>query len=221
MPPSQPQSKSRASLVSNTTYHSFHDIEARPATSTATTTKRMYDTDNISITSEMHRQDSGYESISPRDPQTTKGSRSSRREREAASTTSSRPGSRARPSTRRSSKSGPVTRVPKTKLGSRPMHLTQSNPVSVRPSSYYGYPDSASTSPYNPHANAQSSYFHFPPPDPHDIMLQDTHNSHNIHSIDPFDTSYNDTSGPLPSSPTSHTSPTSMYDTPPDRKSVV
>ncbi|EPE04292.1 hypothetical protein F503_01296 [Ophiostoma piceae UAMH 11346] len=213
-----PQSRSRSSLLSNTTYHSFHDVEPQPAMTTSATVtqpdhaKQMYDADNISISSEMHRQDSGYESISPRDPQPSRGPRFARQE--TASATSSRPASRVRPSTRRSSKSGPVTRAPKTKLGSRSLLLTQSNPVSVRPSSYYGYPESAGTSPYNPQANTQSSYFHFPPPDPqtHDIMLQTTDGHQHMPS---FNDPYAD-SAPVPGlSPSSPSSPSSPYDAPP------
>ena len=166
----------------------------------------MYDADNISISSEMHRQDSGYESISPRDPQPSKTARSSRRG--TASATSSRSASRVRPSTRRSSKSGPGTRNPKTKLGSRSLLLTQSKPVSVQPSSYYGHPDSTATSPYNPQANAQSSYFHFPPPDPQ----ADEHQ--HMHSFDDPYAGSVPMPGPPPSSPPSP-SPSSPYDAPP------
>ncbi len=100
---------------------------------------------------EMRRQDSGYASMSSREPPST-----GRRRR--SSTTSSR----NRPSTQRAPHSGTVTRLPHTsKIGNRPQLLSRSNLVTVAPS-VYGYPDSSS--PYSSPVNAPVSYFHFPPP---------------------------------------------------------
>ncbi|KAL1897585.1 hypothetical protein Sste5346_003890 [Sporothrix stenoceras] len=136
----------------------------------------------------MHRQDSGYESITPHEAQIQSTGSSHRR---AHSTHSSRAGSRNRPPTRRKAKSGSVNRLPKSAkyTGSRSalVHSANANPVTVTPS-FYDYNNYHDSSPYSTRGTEPTSYFHFPPPDPHtggdDVILPNSAAEHG------FDASY-------------------------------
>ncbi|KIH92077.1 hypothetical protein SPBR_03211 [Sporothrix brasiliensis 5110] len=138
----------------------------------------------------MHRQDSGYESITPREGPSKSPGTSQRR---AHSTHSSRTGSRTRPPTRRNAMSGSVNRLPKTaKYNSRSNLVHSGSPVTVIPSLYDNsiYQDSSpySTRASDPTSYYPTSYFHFPSPDPHttgdDAVLPNSASEHG------FDASY-------------------------------
>ncbi|CAK7246170.1 MAG: hypothetical protein STHCBS139747_007793 [Sporothrix thermara] len=126
--------------------------------------KSVYGLDDISASATaIQRQDSGYESTTPYERQPRISGMS---HRHASSTTSSRTDSRTRPAARRAAKSGSsVSRLPKTsKLSSRAplIHSANAALVTVTPSGYsYGYHNS------NPYDSAETSYLHFPPPEPH------------------------------------------------------
>ncbi|KAK3942650.1 hypothetical protein QBC46DRAFT_237070, partial [Diplogelasinospora grovesii] len=116
------RSCSRASLApSDTTYHSFHDIELyEPNVETCQSPNpTVYHSPVSPLPSKdheyptaqvMHRQDSGYESIAPRD---SRPSSSSRRRTSAGSVSSSTRRRRTRPGMQRSAKSGPVSHLPR------------------------------------------------------------------------------------------------------------
>ncbi|KAK3381946.1 hypothetical protein B0H63DRAFT_451235 [Podospora didyma] len=114
---------SRVSLTpSDTTYHSFHDVELyepeavqppRPKPSvlqSPVTILPASKNHGRSISQEMRRQDSGYESMVPRD---SLSSSSRNRRMSAASVTSSTHRQRTRPSAHRPTRSGPVSYLPR------------------------------------------------------------------------------------------------------------
>ncbi|KAB5542809.1 hypothetical protein GE09DRAFT_226846 [Coniochaeta sp. 2T2.1] len=103
-----PRPQSSASIASDTTFHSFNHAE--PQYKSAMPEPPSRKTHTILASHGMHRQDSGYESMTPASPPP-----SSRRQSAAPSVTSSSPRSRtkSRPSVRRAAKSGPVIHVPR------------------------------------------------------------------------------------------------------------
>lgn len=132
-------------MASNSTYHSFNDIELfePPSPPKKDTVKGHNYTDSINderppTAVKMQRQDSGYESYgpSPRNSTSTSTSRPSvgRRVSNASSVTAS-PQPRRRPSTRRSAKSYPQPR-PVQSLH----HMRSSAPIQVQPVSYFQFP---------------------------------------------------------------------------------
>ncbi|OAA65758.1 hypothetical protein SPI_02545 [Niveomyces insectorum RCEF 264] len=140
----------------------------------------------------MQRQDSGYESITPRGRRAQPKGDSSRRRTSASGASTPGRTSQVRPSVRRAAKSTPATRLPKTaKYGQRP-HLTSGrSPVVVAPSaSVYGHYNNFSKNAYPPQADAQTAYFHFPPPDPHDEDADDNHADAASHYVPPQTTHY-------------------------------
>lgn len=147
-----PRSHSRASVAASvTTYHSFQDVDvyepsAEVMLSPPATVRPYVDPDpptppllaKDEQAPQMRRQDSGYESLSPRQSQ-------SRSRRRTSSTLSSSPPAsrhRKRPSIRRAAQSGPVTHLPRPSV--QAMYHTRS---------HQAYP--------HPHSN---SFFHFPEP---------------------------------------------------------
>ncbi|CAK7197953.1 hypothetical protein SEUCBS139899_000604 [Sporothrix eucalyptigena] len=163
------ESRFKTSLRSNTTRLASLDTELQQhyPLPVEQQSKSVYGLDDMNPSStEMHRQDSGYESTTPHERQPRSPGTSRRR---PGSTTSSRPGSRTRPSTRRATKStNSITRLPKTsKLSSRAPLIHSANPVTVTPA-VYDYSSYHDSSPYsNTHGNDQTSYFHFPSPEPY------------------------------------------------------
>jgi len=117
-PPPQPdRPDSRVSLaLSDATYHSFQDIELsepkvserpKPSTSMSTPVPAPSSKDyDLPSPPGMRRHDSGYESLDRRDSQ-------SQRRSSTVSVTSSTKRRRTRPSTQRSSRSGPVSYLPR------------------------------------------------------------------------------------------------------------
>lgn len=143
-----PRSHSRASIAASvTTYHSFQDVDVyEPSTeaSSPTIVNPYVDPDpptpplfsKDEPAPQMRRQDSGYESLTPRKSQS--------RRRTSSTLSSSSPASRhrKRPSIRRAAQSGPVTHL--SRPGAQAMSLTRS---------------------HQPHPHS-STFFHFPVPEP-------------------------------------------------------
>ena len=145
---------SRVSLaLSDTTYHSFHDIELyEPDTTlrrdfkstkqhpTVSAPQKLHD---APLVTEMRRQDSGYESMIRRD------SHSSHRRTSTASVTSSTRRRRTRSSTPRCSKSGPVSQVPR--RAHQPMSPNSSHSTRQHaqqpPTSFFQFPHFITTEP--------------------------------------------------------------------------
>ncbi|CAK7227249.1 hypothetical protein SCUCBS95973_006476 [Sporothrix curviconia] len=179
------QSRSKTSSVSSTTRLASLDTELQQHPQPSShyplpveqQSKYVYGLDDINgYATEMHRQDSGYESTTtPRDRQPRSPGTS--RLRAGSITPGSRPGSRTRLSTRQAAKSGSsATRLPKTsKLSSRAplIHNANAQPVTVLPSGYdsnydYNYNYNYNYHDASPYDNTQTtSYFYFPSPEPH------------------------------------------------------
>lgn len=132
-------------VASNSTYHSFNDIELfePPSPPKRDAAKGHAYSDSIDderpmTAVKMQRQDSGYESYgpSPRSSTSTSNSRPAvaRRVSNASSVTAS-PQVRRRPSTRRSAKSYPQTRS-----GQSLHHMRSGMPVQPQPVSYFQFP---------------------------------------------------------------------------------
>ncbi|KAM7221816.1 hypothetical protein V8F06_002809 [Rhypophila decipiens] len=107
---------SRVSLaLSDTTYHSFHDVELyEPEVSPNHNSAKQHSWTShknrgyeVPVVQEIRRQDSGYESMARRD------SHSSHRRTSSASATSSTRQRRTKATTQRCSKTGPVSQVPR------------------------------------------------------------------------------------------------------------
>lgn len=130
------RSGSRASLApSDTTYHSFRDIELEEPSLTCGPPPGV---EKLPPSYEMRRQDSGYESLTPRDSQTYR-----RRASSASGSSSHKQRPRPRPSIQRTGNSGPIAHVPRN--GARQVNPTRSHPA------------------YQ--LRETGSYFHFPPPE--------------------------------------------------------
>ncbi|KAI4865741.1 hypothetical protein F4820DRAFT_283525 [Hypoxylon rubiginosum] len=142
LPTNLHRSQSVASVAtSNTTYHSFHDIELYeppPASATAARREPPRTEDRFEL-KPILRHDSGYESIHS-GPKST-ASQSSQRRRSAVSTSSSQDRPRTRPSIRRANKSTPNPHM--RRLSAQPLHLVQSH---QQPTTYYYFPPPESLS---------------------------------------------------------------------------
>lgn len=194
-----PRRGSRSSMRSNTTYHSFQEVEmfeppmssgtfATYAMTSSKPTSSNMSTEDFESTP-MRRQDSGYESLPPR---------SSKRR---ASTTSSynsnnsTPRPRNRPAVRRSPKSGPVSYMPRS--SAQQLCRTRSH------------------SAYTQHQLSQSpvTYFHFPAmPDPAEEADETPYSQQHPHShqVRSVPTSLDYGARPIrPYSPTTPETPTS------------
>ncbi|KAI0880005.1 uncharacterized protein GGS22DRAFT_193701 [Annulohypoxylon maeteangense] len=133
--------------TSDSTYHSFHDIELyEPSVASPSAGRRMLSCKEDKFEFKpILRHDSGYESIHPK---TRAGSTTSShpRRNSTISTTSSHSRlhshshSRTRPSIRRAAKSSP--NIPLKQLGAQPMHSTNSQ----QPTTYYYFPPPESLS---------------------------------------------------------------------------
>ncbi|KAH8900316.1 hypothetical protein GQ53DRAFT_816322 [Thozetella sp. PMI_491] len=151
----RPRSCSRASLApSETTYHSFldnNDVQEPPAASAPYVTApakalreiqtpaRPEDVDPP-VCLEMRRQDSGYESLTPR------RSYSSRHRSSSITTSSHRP--KTRPSIRRAAMSGPVSAIPKCRGDGLFRRAPTSQSLhSHQPGTFFHFPNFASSQP--------------------------------------------------------------------------
>ena len=151
------RSNSKSSLMSATTYHSFHDHELyEPVVYSQDGGASIVQPDlackEFVAPVSMHRQDSGYESLAQQSTTAT------RRRTSVASSSHSRP--RTRPSVRRATKSGPVAVMPR--ASGHSFNLPRSS------CSYQ-----------------QSSYFQFPSPDPLALDDERTHDQKQISSGSP------------------------------------
>lgn len=132
-----PRSDSRASATSDTTYHSFCDAELpEPIPACEGTCDAGKDAGPSPAAYDMRRQDSGYESLTPRD------SRSSyrRRKSSSASVTSSTPRPRTRPAVRRVPKSAPVAYIPRNSTSSIYPALSSHSSRQEDGSAYFHFP---------------------------------------------------------------------------------
>ncbi len=156
-PSAQPPARPRPGQPSDSTYHSFHDIElyesavapsgSEPLRPGRSSSPRGSGSGSSSkepppSSTEMRRQDSGYESIVPR------SSQGAARRRTSTASSTSRP--RTRPSIRRATKSGPVAPLPR--VSGPSLFLTRSHPQAPKP------PPSSLLLP--------TTFFHFPSPEP-------------------------------------------------------
>ncbi|KAI1388077.1 uncharacterized protein F4822DRAFT_408524 [Hypoxylon trugodes] len=136
------RSQSATSVAaSDTTYHSFHDIELYEPRSTSVTVEKQMPSrkeDKFEF-KPILRHDSGYESIHPRSKSIA--SRSSQRRNSGIYTSSSQARTRTRPSARRAAKSTPNPQV--RRLSTQPPHSSQSN---QQPTTYYYFPPPESLS---------------------------------------------------------------------------
>jgi hypothetical protein len=134
--PAHPRSQSRASVAaSDTTYHSFHDVDLHepPVASSPPTGNSYYaqtkgHTEDFTST-EMQRQDSGYESLKRR------LSQSSRR-RTSSTSSSSAPRPRTRPSIRRAAKSSPNPQ----RSSGQSLYMVRSHQPQAAHTSYFHFP---------------------------------------------------------------------------------
>ncbi|KAI0377315.1 hypothetical protein F5Y04DRAFT_178758 [Hypomontagnella monticulosa] len=126
---------------SDTTYHSFHDIELyeSPTTSTAARNQKLSRKEDKFEFKPILRHDSGYESIRPRPGSIA--SQSSQRRNSTMSTSSSQTRPRTRPSIRRATKSSPSPQL--RHLSARTPHSSQ---LQQAPTSYYYFPPPESLS---------------------------------------------------------------------------
>ncbi|KAK0707689.1 hypothetical protein B0H67DRAFT_320699 [Lasiosphaeris hirsuta] len=148
-PPDRPDS--RVSLApSNTTYHSFNidpfQAETGPETGSSKTvhppTSGVSKSHEHPGTQEMRRQDSGYESVDVRD------SESHQRRTSTASVTSSTKRQRTRPPTHRSSRSGPVSYLPRNGRRSiSPHRAYQRQSMPQQPVKFFHFPHFAASDP--------------------------------------------------------------------------
>ncbi|KAK1764358.1 hypothetical protein QBC33DRAFT_580302 [Phialemonium atrogriseum] len=147
--PPSPRSHSRASIAaSDTTYHSFRDIELEEPTTTTTTMDPSLPSQKFdSPTSpEMRRQDSGYQSLAPASSHVSR-----RRSSPTSAPSAQQQHPRPRPAARRSAKSAPVAHLPRSSgqsldIGRTSTHSQQS---------------------YRPHDTDTFFHFpHFPYPEP-------------------------------------------------------
>ncbi|KAI1208673.1 uncharacterized protein F4807DRAFT_145673 [Annulohypoxylon truncatum] len=140
LPTSLQRSRSVNSVAaSDSTYHSFHDIELyEPSAASPTAERRLPSRKEDTFEFKpILRHDSGYESIHPK----TRSTASSQRRNSSMSTTSSHSRPRTRPSMRRAAKSSPIAN-PK-RLSAQPLHLTNSQ---QQPTTYYYFPPPESLS---------------------------------------------------------------------------
>ncbi|KAI6082537.1 hypothetical protein F4821DRAFT_213744 [Hypoxylon rubiginosum] len=158
LPTNLHRSQSVASVAtSNTTYHSFNDIELYepPPVSASITSRGPQHTDDKFEFKPILRHDSGYESIHSGSKPTT--SQSSQRRKSTISTNSSQARPRTRPSIHRANKSTPNPHI--RRLSAQHLHLTQSQ---QQPTTYYCFPPPESLSGEDDDVdNAGPSY---PPP---------------------------------------------------------
>ncbi len=144
---------SRVSLaLSDTTYHSFQDIDLhepglrpRPAIQVPTVSPSPAPREQKKpMPREMRRQDSGYESISGRDSLSSRHRTSS-----STSLSSSTRQRRTKPSTQRSSRSGPVSHRPRNGRHSvSPPGSAPSSPLQTQPPvTYFHFPNFTSSDP--------------------------------------------------------------------------
>ncbi|KAI1099789.1 hypothetical protein F4804DRAFT_68348 [Jackrogersella minutella] len=143
LPANLQRSQSVASVAaSDTTYHSFHDIELYNPPVASTTIKKQippHNEDKFEF-KPILRHDSGYESIHPRTKSIASQS-CQRHDPTISSSSSSETRPRARPSARRAAKSTPNPRH--TRLSSQPL---QSSHSQQEPSTYYCFPPPESIS---------------------------------------------------------------------------
>ncbi|KAI1134600.1 hypothetical protein F5Y05DRAFT_202445 [Hypoxylon sp. FL0543] len=136
LPTNLQRSQSATSVAaSDTTYHSFHDIELyEPTTAPVTVEKRAPSRrDETFEFKPILRHDSGYESIHPKTKSIA--SQSSQRRNSTLSINSSQTRSRTRPSVRRAAKSTPNPHLKR--LSAQPLHSSQSQ---QQPTTYYYFP---------------------------------------------------------------------------------
>ncbi|KAK4449618.1 hypothetical protein QBC34DRAFT_86787 [Podospora aff. communis PSN243] len=155
-PPDRPDSRLSLAL-SDATYHSFQDVElsepkvsppvcqaprvsAPAATPSAPTLPKESDPPRPQ---EMRRQDSGYESLDRRDSQ------SQRRSSTVSVTSSSTKRRRPRPSTQRSSRSGPVSHLPRSsRLSISPTRACRSRQSNAQqPLTFFHFPHFTTSEP--------------------------------------------------------------------------
>ncbi|KAI1373159.1 hypothetical protein F4677DRAFT_231527 [Hypoxylon crocopeplum] len=150
------RSQSATSVAaSDTTYHSFHDIELYEASAVSTVGNKVPSRreDRFGF-KPILRHDSGYESIHSRSRSIA--SQSSHRRNSVMSTGSSQARPRTRPSIRRATKSTPNPQL--RRLSAQPLHSVQSQQQS---SSYYYFPPPETLSGDEDAQDAGPSY---PPP---------------------------------------------------------
>ncbi|KAK0616779.1 hypothetical protein B0T14DRAFT_433378 [Immersiella caudata] len=153
-PPDRPDSRLSLAL-SDATYHSFQDVELsepkvsppvcqapRASTSVAVPTARTSKELEHPGAQEMRRQDSGYESLDRRDSQ-------SQRRSSTVSVTSSTKRRRTRPSTQRSSRSGPVSYMPRhSRLSASPTRACRSRQSNTQqPLAFFHFPHFTTSEP--------------------------------------------------------------------------
>jgi hypothetical protein len=164
-------------MTSNTTFHSFNDDQlfeepedVSTPSSASVTSDPMSAAKEILSSSEMRRQDSGYESIGPHKSQP------GRRRTSTISSSASR--TRQRPSTRRSSRAGPVAPLPRSTA-----NLLYSSQPHHQYGAYYHFPSPEHDTPYYPAQDAAPAYDNpfaaparsCPEPAPHPLPPQTTH----------------------------------------------
>ncbi|OTB00475.1 hypothetical protein M426DRAFT_15418 [Hypoxylon sp. CI-4A] len=161
LPPNLQRSQSANSVAtSDTTYHSFHDIELYepPASPTRVEEQAPTRKDDHFEFKPILRHDSGYESIHP--GSRSIASRSSHRRDSTMSTSSSQSRPRTRPSMRRSTKSTPNPHLKR--LNSQSPQLT---PSQEQPTGYYYFPPPESLSgSLDEGDDADSAEASYPPP---------------------------------------------------------
>ncbi|KAI2466284.1 hypothetical protein F4781DRAFT_357430 [Annulohypoxylon bovei var. microspora] len=142
LPTSLQRSQSVTSVAaSDSTYHSFHDIELyEPSVASGAAERRMPSRKEDRFEFKpILRHDSGYESIHP--GTRSIASRSSQRRNSTMSTSSSHSRPRTRPSMRRATKSSPNTHLKG--QSAQPLHSTNSQ---QQPTTYYYFPPPESLS---------------------------------------------------------------------------
>jgi hypothetical protein len=159
LPADMRRSDSRASIAaSDTTYHSFHDVEMgvyEPALSGEAVAGIRKPPP---ISSEMRRQDSGYESLPPRTSQSA---------RRRTSVTSSSPRPRSRPSVRRAAKTASHAQHP-SRSSAQSLYPTNSHPQ--QPVQFFHFPSPDPTefvSPSHQSREAPESPIQMPPQTTH------------------------------------------------------